>query len=127
MTKLDLTKPYRPRGGGRAQAIEGPDGRLYGWVHLDSDRDAILAAWLSDGAKFNAAQTSSYDLIPVPEEREVTVWMNINNNPDRRGDEGGGVYISKRDADHMASDYRIACIQRTIKFTVGEGLDDGSR
>jgi len=118
MSKLDLTKPYRTREGYEAAGMIGPDGRLYGW-RKESLGMVAPSVWNADGSHIGFPDAHS--LVNVPEKRTVKVWINIYGD----GDKHDGV-LWRRDreqADSGAMVGRIACIEREITFTVGEGLE----
>jgi len=124
MPKLDLTRPYHTREGGEAKAVKGPDGKLYGYFITLKNGEADGADWDSDGKwwKEDYPDPHQWDLVNVPEPRTVKVWFNVYSGP-----LGWSGYLTRSDADRTAAPSRIACIEREITFTVGEGLSDEPR
>jgi hypothetical protein len=118
--KLDLTKPVTTRDGREAGGWSvGPDGNLFGWAN-GSDGYTNPAKRYYDGRLLRDKETDS-DLINAPETRSVTVWFNIYERDSPYA--MTSCQPSREEADKWAQD-RIACIERSIEFTVGEGLDD---
>ena len=123
-SKLDLTKPYRTRDGREAHAVAGPDGRLYGWAgQPGSGYDA--ESWRDDGMYWPEEGISNWDLVNVPETRTVKVQLAY-----RRTSYGRHYWTAYEDPEHMLRENKtspaqtIACIDREITFTVGEGLGE---
>ena len=113
---LDLTKPYRTREGGEAQAIAGPDGRLYGWMHI-KNHHITSGSWTVDGLYFKTGEANRFDLVNIPEVRTVTIWINFYDGCGPSG------HQSRGEADRISTSERIACIERTITYHVGEGVE----
>lgn len=119
MAKLDLTKPYRTRNGCEAHVVEGPDGWLYGY-HMGGANGGKSRTWWRPNGAFNPTDDQNeFDLVAVPETRTVKVWMNIYES---NAGWFSGAWPSKKEADSNRGGGRIACIEREITYTVGEGL-----
>lgn len=113
---FDLNKPYRTLGGHEAKVLGTmPDGRLCGWVKIDTG-NVYSVDWNTSGA-LGDRQTHSLDLVNIPETRTVRVWMNVYPN------NLGTPYPARGEAELFKRSDRIACIERDITFTVGEGLE----
>lgn len=129
---LDLTKPYRTRDGREAWATPDPNGILVGWIRnevgIGDEREAQL--WFADGrAEYNQTQTAD-DLVNVSETRVAKVWINRYRAGAAGGEWFSSTFENRADADLASrstctatTNIRIACIEREITFTVGEGLD----
>ena len=116
---FDINKPYTMRWGGKAQAIAGPDGRLFGWVQI-AEESPRPYCWFADGRVIRGRESSD-DLINVPEKRTVKVWINVYAPGSNDGDHLVP-HMSLEDAQDCSAPGRIACIEREITYTVGEGL-----
>lgn len=123
---FDINKPYTTRGGKKAHAWVLPklDDLGYAFVGYfeDADGEISTGTWTPDG-RYNAGEkTTSLDLINVPEKRTVKGWLNAYD--DHHGMDLSMVHPSKAQADLHSSSFRkrIACIEREITYTVGEGL-----
>jgi hypothetical protein len=64
---------------------------------------------------------TSVNLINTPEKRTIKVWFNVYRGESVRQSIGTANF-SRAEADNCASENRIACIEREITYTVGEGL-----
>jgi hypothetical protein len=123
MGKLDLTKPYRTRCGWKVVVVALPepidDAFFVGIVYRGDGRESCI--WRHDGRVYGPTRDMSYDLIQVPETRTVKVWINVY---DRKGDIAMCATNEGREhQDQYAARDRIACIEREITYTVGEGLE----
>ena len=116
---LDLTKSYRTRDGREAQAIAAPDGRFYGWIKLGDSIEGLDAGRLLAGSRGSVLRDkgAGLDLVNVPETRTVKGWFNVWPT------HIGHSHLYRAVADRLATPDRIACIEREITYTVGEGLE----
>lgn len=113
---FDINRPYRTRDGHAANAIVAPDGRLYGW-RRDERWQIVSAEWDQvSGLRYGPSYPCNDDLVNVPENRTVKVWINVYD------DGWFSASQTRRDANQNSTPQRIACIEREIEFTVGEGL-----
>lgn len=139
--KLDLTKPMQTRDGREAQAILAPDGFLYGWYRggHHACNGFGRGKWDGDGRYYPSSQDVSNgsprapsagmlehaaktpnDLVNIPEKRTIKVWMNIYG---AGAINFSGFWPTRHEADSNRGGGRIACIEREITYTVGEGLE----
>ena len=118
MGKIDLTKPVQTRDGNRAGAVRATNGRLHGYIET-ANNCSHGYTWEADG---KGGGDPSNDLVNVPEKRTVKVWINIY--PDHYDSPFSGFWRTRHEANTMQGNgRRIACIEREITFTVGEGLE----
>ncbi len=131
MTKLDLTKPLQTKGGDPVAVVAGTDGRLYGYREL-APQHCISEMWSLDGKLVSHLKGQHYekngslcDLVNVPEKRTVKVWLTRR----REGGSDAEYWTAYDNEGHarrenaMCGGRNIACIEREITFTVGEGLE----
>ena len=125
MMIFDISKPYRTRDGAEAWAVRSPrtmgNGEVFvGWFMRD-DGNCAVGSWHQNGFYRSGCEDFGWDLVNVPETRTVKVWLNVYDN-DRVGIIVA--HLSRPSANHGAEplNNRIACIEREITYTVGEGL-----
>jgi hypothetical protein len=113
-TKFDPTKPVQRRNGQKAEiACTLKSGR-----HVAVIDDEHVVVFQSDGGYSQMGGTAfcPYDLINIPETFERKGWVNVY--PEHTGQ----IFDNKDRADDRRDRGAIACVQVTIRGTVGEGL-----
>lgn len=118
---IDLSKPYRTKDGREAWAVKSlvPFNVGSAWVDLIGWTETANGCryahyWKSDGK--SVLSPATYDLVNVPETRTVKLVWNVYLDRLVQHD-------TRSDAEDCAGRDRIACIEREITFTVGEGLE----
>ena len=79
---------------------------------------SILEAWISQGRKYTTDGIIWHTFTKEVEEKEsgeFKVWISIYEN-------GPVMHLSRHAADICASYSRLACIEKSIPWTEGEGL-----
>jgi len=121
--KVDLAKKYQTRNGHPVRILcidakgEQPVVGLY-LTNTGTGKEAeVPTNWFLDGRWSCNDQGSDLDLVEVPKKIERTFWANIYpDNP------MPALHISKDQADRLASEGRIACVQVKILAEEGAGL-----
>jgi hypothetical protein len=113
---IDVTKVKRTRGGHEVR-IYATDGKgLYPIHGAYCNGDWwVMQTWTSDG-KVQCGPEGPYDLVEEPRTVEVDVWLNVYPC------DKGGVWDTREEADRVADNGRIACINIKRTVTEGEGL-----
>ena len=119
---FDPSKPVQTRGG-RPARILATD--LAGIFPIAA---AVMHNYQSDEweqvrrfSAYGKADVGEGDLINIPEERELNVWLNVY--PDGQPYQHGFLHDTRRGADNSATSDRIACVHIKQKYVVGEGLE----
>lgn len=116
MTKpFDPTKPVQTRDGRQARILctdvaAGPP--LVAAI-LEKDNYEHVERFDSLGSYYGTSWPHRHDLVNVPEEYTLEVWLNLYP---------GGAYFSRESADEYAAPNRIACIKCAAFFKEGDGL-----
>jgi hypothetical protein len=114
---FDPTKPVQTRDGRKARIIctDAKNNQPIIALHeIDDDGEAIR--YHEADGKWFAGEECNNDLINVQEKRIHHRWINIYPS-------GAEIpHASKESADKAANTSRIACIEITKEYTVGEGL-----
>jgi hypothetical protein len=125
--KFDPTKPVQTRDGKPARILATD---LAGNAGSRPIAAAIMENYQSDDwevvRRYTSEGVSPYggnDLINIPEERELDVWLNVY--PDGQPYQHGFLHDTRRGADNAnaARSDRIACVHIKQKYHVGDGLD----
>ena len=132
---IDISKPHACRNGLPASAIRHPgvgcDHLAIGTYSNDRIRPGLWALnnggkWAGDDSSHGGCQQEDHplDLVNVPEQRSVKVWINVYR--ERDGLEWFGHPCRTRDSafSSVGGAERIACIEREMTFTIGEGLGE---
>ena len=111
---ISKDKQYRTRNGleVRIYATDGAKGKIHG--AMLSDEGWEHRTWDASG-RIMLCEPHDYDLIEVKQRHKRTVWVNVY-------DRHTFLYESRKDADCMRDDDRIACIKVELDFEEGEGL-----
>ena len=114
---FDPTKPVRYRNGKPARILCVDRPHPYCPIVSMDDVGGLLHHY-RDGRTLpeQDKQGTPWDLVNIPEEREVEFWVNVYR------DRIASPCLSKNQADGYADTGRIACLHFKRKFTVGEGL-----
>lgn len=80
------------------------------------------ARWCNDG-KYMVGAKDDYDLVEVKPVHKIKVWINFNRYSQLDHVAVGGAYPNWERANAGGCNDRIACIEREIEFTEGEGLE----
>lgn len=118
---IDKSKQYRTRDGREVRIYATDGGASYSHVHgaiwkpFDDnphyESEWSLTCWSQEGKHVHY----KYDLIEVRPRHKRTVWLNVC-------DHHTFLYESRKDADCIGDDDRIACIKVDLDFEEGEGL-----
>lgn len=125
MDKFDINKPCATRGGHKVRDLHVLTSPIYGGdaiIGVIEESDPWVTSWTANGQFDAGVDEHRLDLVNVPEKRTVKGWLNVYD--DHHGMDLSMVHPSKAQADLHSSSFRkrIACIEREITYTVGEGL-----
>lgn len=118
---IDWTKPIQTRDGRPAELLK--IGRISsGATHLvfikgENNDDAF---WAHEDGVIYPELPKNEDIINVPVKHKRKVWINMYE--DTEACASSFTYSSRKTADSHCGMGRIACIEREIEFTEGEGL-----
>lgn len=116
---FDINKPFKTRDGRNVHLYSKNANGPFP-IHGVVDGNYAPYGWRKDGT-FTWHQNHPLDLVNMPERRKVKVWINVYPP---------GLYAChglREEADNKAAADRIACIEREIEYTVGEGLEEGAK
>lgn len=106
---ISMDKKYRTRDGRevRSYAVDAdPEYPIHGAVKSDTGWD--MNEWDSDGRYYDSGTESGNDLIEIPREITVNLWINAKSNGDH------AVFISLENATICADEYTVKCYPVTV-------------
>ena len=115
---IDKNKKYKTRDGLKVRIYAtdaGGDSPVHGSIFKDGVW--IQESWSPSGyCDLINCRLSEWDLVEFKPRIKIKVWVNVYPGG------GGTLYASKEEADSVAADSRLACIEITIDCEEGEGL-----
>ncbi|MFN7608168.1 MAG: hypothetical protein ACK5PJ_02400 [Ralstonia sp.] len=117
--KIDPTKQYRCRDGsewryiGLSQNAEYPIAGEYN----DDELGWTVTSWAADG-RYIVGEEDAQDLIEVRPRIQQKVWINVYP-----GNAIPSLWETRQKADECAGFTRSACLEVTLDYEVGQGLE----
>lgn len=118
---FDPTKPVQTRDGRPARILATDFKGNFPIVAAVEfcDGTEIVYSYYDDGTMNRSRLQRGYDLINIPEDQELDVWVNVYDQEALLP----RCHRTKAEADSYAAEDRIACIRIQQKYAVGEGLE----
>ena len=110
---IDINKKYRTRACAevRIYAVD-VDGAWPVHGAFKSPAGWVVSCWRQDGTQLDFG--GHYDLIELKPRIKRTLWLNVYAREDRP--------TTKKEADELAANTRLACVKVEIDCEEGEGL-----
>lgn len=127
--KFDPTKPVQTRDGRKAQILytnrNASDYPIVAMVTRQPNQPEDVNFYTADGRYYVEERTSIDDLVNIPEKWTVKFWVNVYASSNCADFLEIVLHGLRANADEHAGASRIACLEFTREYTVGEGLEEG--